>query len=83
MSKVEIRESETMKRGDYLMTVVRDTTRLTNPHAAKIFEHGGEFIVVPENDMFPVRTLDSFSEAVGFVERIIPDESGAFGTRRV
>ncbi len=68
----------TRQRGQYKETPVYDRTRVGHPTAAKIFRLGGDFLVVPENDMYPVVLRDSLSAAVSFVEQIIPDEGGSF-----
>lgn len=72
--KIEIREDDKRKRGDFLETIVRDTTRVGHPPAASIFECGDLIVVVPENPEFPVMQRTSLGDAIGYVERIIPDE---------
>lgn len=74
MSKIKIKESEKRRRGDFWETIVRDTTRVGHPPAASIFERGSTIFVVPENPEFPVMQRMSLSDAIGYVEQIIPDE---------
>lgn len=76
MSKVEVGERK--RRGLYEEIVVRDTTRVTNPVAARIFVTSCTYLVVPENDRYPVVLRNNLSSAVSFVEQIIPDEGRSF-----
>ncbi len=76
MSKVEV--GEVKQRGLYEEIVVRDTTRVTHPVAARILFRDGDYLIVPENDMYPVVLRDNLSSAVSFVEHIIPDEGRSF-----
>lgn len=74
MSKVRI--GVTHRRGSYTETYIHDVTRVTDPVAATIYTLGvDDYLVVPENDMFPIVKHDNISSAVNFVEQIIPDES--------
>ncbi len=74
MPKISIHA--TCRRGEYEEITVYDMTRVGHPIAAKILRLGGDFLVVPENDMYPVVLRFNLSEAVSFVEQIIPDEGG-------
>lgn len=76
MHKVQV--SQSARRGDYEQITVRDTTRVTHPVAAKIFVLGDDYLVVPENDMYPIVLRDNLSSAVNFVEQMIPDEGRSF-----
>lgn len=76
MPKVEL--GETKQRGEIEEIVVRDMTRVTHPVVANIFMKDGEWLVVPENDRYPIVVRDNLSSAVNFVEQIIPDEGRSF-----
>lgn len=76
MTKAEV--GRTKQRGDYEETLVHDVTRVGNPIAAKILKSGDDYLVVPENDMYPVVVRENLSAAVSFVDQIIPDESSPF-----
>ena len=66
-----IERGETIRRGEFLTTEVRDTTRVTHPKTADIVHFGEEYIVVPVARMNGIVRRGTFGEAMEYIERYI------------
>ena len=76
MPKCEVKEVK--NRGDYIEHVILDTTRVGHPVAARIYQQSGTYLIVPDNDLYPVVSRDNISSAIDFIEQIIPDEGRSY-----
>jgi hypothetical protein len=72
----KIRLGTTRRRGEVTETVVYDITKIGDPVGARIYEVGGDFIVIPEDDHFPVVECDNFNSAVNYFEQLVDYEDG-------
>lgn len=66
-----IEKGETVKRGDYVVTYVRDLTRVAHPKTAEIISFDDEFFVIPEATHLPIKRFSGFGDAMGYVERFV------------
>lgn len=67
------------RRGEVIETAIHDLTRVGNPIGARIYEVGEGFIVIPEDDQFPVVKRDNFHSAANYFEQIVgAEDKGAF-----
>lgn len=69
MSKIRVGEKK--RRGEVIETVIHDITRVEDPVHASIFQIGLRYVAVPEDDAYPITEHWTFSEAVGYTERLI------------
>ena len=61
----------TRRRGEYLVTEVHDTTRVTHPKTADIVEINTRYLVIPVASHNPVKECDTMDEAMSFIHRYI------------
>jgi hypothetical protein len=66
-----IAKGETVKRGDYVVTYVRDLTRVAHPKTAEIISIDDDFFVIPELESLPIRRFSGWGDAMGYVERFV------------